>query len=491
MQRTAYLLRFGNGSAFFLPAAGFCIFGFVAPNWYQRYRLGMIDGATLGAFAGQFLWSVAWCALGPGRWIFRYLAVTLAGAAIAGALLAGIALKPETDLERRMAQIDRATGHEFTRRERALHDLWQSGLGFPLSLLVCQLPLAWNHSYRGWRIVFRETQTPMPEAELLKFGLSDLFGATAGVAIAFATWRLGISQLSKGSYGTEEALAVSFFCVFLSLIAGLLVLPIVPLVLGERPRRLALSSAGVYLLGIVILLTSVLMFLDKSARSFAVVSTVTAYLAAMASSALAVFWLAREFGFRLLQVRRRGESKPPRVRRLRPRVKAKVDQFNIAMSGAAAIACSTAAGICILLWLVALSAVQADLGFAFGIEDEITVARGSISVSTILSSRNAQAARLNPARPHRWKAPGIEIGRLEDYGGRTWLIAKFSLLVPGAAAAILSAFFVRRYKRCRMALANFTASNVAPAAATPPPVVSESDPSRGPNDDLRPRQSKR
>lgn len=466
MQRTADLPRIGNWLAFILLAAGCCVFGFIAPNWYHRHRLALIDGAILGTFAGQFLWSAAWCALGPGRWICRYLAVVAAGSAIAGALLAGIALKPETEMERRMAQMDRATGHEFTRREMARNDVWQFGLGFPLPLLVCQLPLAWNSSYRGWRIVFRETQSQSPEAELLKFGLSDLFGATAGAAIAFGTWRLGISEVSSGPYGTENALVASFFCVLLSLVAGLLALPIVPFVLGDRPRRLALASAGVYLIGIVIVLTGALLFLNSSARSLQFAAAASTYLAAIASSALAVFWIARELGYRLLQVRRRGLTKQRSVRQRKWRAMANVNQLNRPLLKWAAIGSTTAAASCILFWLVSLSTAKADFGLVFRVEDEVTAARGTITVSTILSSRDAQVARMNLAKPHRWKAPGFEVEHLEDYGGRTWLMVKFSLLIPGLAAAILAAFCVRRYKGCRKALATVAAPVVAPAPKT-------------------------
>jgi hypothetical protein len=41
-------------------------------------------------------------------------------------------------------------------------------------------------------------------------------------------------------------------------------------------------------------------------------------------------------------------------------------------------------------------------------------------------------------------APGLEAEQLEDYGGRTWLTVKCSLLVAGLAAAVLAAFFARR-----------------------------------------------
>jgi hypothetical protein len=330
MQRTADSPRIGNWSAFILLAAGSCLVGFIAPHWYHRHRLALIDVAILGAFAGQFLWSAAWCALGQGRWICRYLAVVAAGIVIAGALIAGIALKPETEMERRTAQTDRATGHEFTRRERARNEVWHYGLGFPLSLLVCQLPLVWNRSYRGWRIVFRGAQSQSPEAELLKFGLSDLLGATAGAAIAFGFWRLGISEVSRGSYGTVDALVASFFCVFLSLIAGSLVLPIVPFVLGDRPRRLALATAGVYLIGIVIVLTGALLFLDSSVRSLQPIAAISSYLAAIASSALVVFWIARELGYRLLQERRRGMTKQHDP--LKPRCSSRPDESRQAAS---------------------------------------------------------------------------------------------------------------------------------------------------------------
>ncbi|MGH7137125.1 MAG: hypothetical protein ACREHD_15395, partial [Pirellulales bacterium] len=203
MQRAIYL-PLSSCLIFIVQAAGFCVFALIAPIWYGRgYGPAPIDGAIVGAFAGQFLWSAAWCALGPGRWICRYLVVVAAGIAITGALMAGIASKPETARERRIAQMNRATGHELTPRETARNEVWRCGLGLPLSLLVCQLPLVWNRSYRGWRLVFPGTQSPSSETELLKFELSDLLGATAGAAVALGAWRLEISEISKGPYGIE------------------------------------------------------------------------------------------------------------------------------------------------------------------------------------------------------------------------------------------------------------------------------------------------
>src|SRR5690242_14055978 len=90
MQLAAYWSRIGNWLAFALPAAGVCAFSYLAPNWYNRFLLDRGDFVTLGVLAGQFLWGAAWCALGPGRWIARYLVAVALGMAIAGAVLAGI-----------------------------------------------------------------------------------------------------------------------------------------------------------------------------------------------------------------------------------------------------------------------------------------------------------------------------------------------------------------------------------------------------------------
>lgn len=145
---------------------------------------------------------------------------------------------------------------------------------------------------------------------------------------------------------------------------------------------------------------------------------------------------------------------------------ATVSQLKRPLSKWAAIGSMTAASSCILFWLVSLSTAKADFGFMFRVEDEITAARGTITISTILSSRDAQVARMNLAKPHRWKGPGFEIEHLEDYGGRTWLTVKFSALIPGLAAAFLAVFFVRRYNRCQKASATVAGPGVASAPKT-------------------------
>lgn len=304
MQFAAYWSRIGNWLAFVLPGSGVCAFSYLAPNWYNRFPDNRSDFATLGVFAGQFLWGAAWCALGPGRWIARYLVAVALGMAIARAVLAGIDSIPVTEEERRDDQRDRATGHEFTRRERSCRDVRQCALGFPLALLVCQFPFVWNRSYRGWRIVFGKRQSPSSEAELLKFRLSDVLGATAGGALALAFWRLAIFETLKGTYGTEEALVASFFCVFWSLLAGALALPMATFVFGDRPRHIASVYAGLYLAGIVIILTSALLMLNSSWRRFDAAWGLLALWAAFMSMVLLMFWIAREIGYRFVRLKR-------------------------------------------------------------------------------------------------------------------------------------------------------------------------------------------
>jgi hypothetical protein len=305
MQLAAYWPRIGNWLAFILPAAGVCAFAFLAANWYSRWRNAPRDGAIVGVLAGQFLWGAVWCAPGPGRWIGRYLVAVALGMVIAGAMLAGIDSIPVTEAERRDDQDGRTRGrHELTRRERACRDVRQCALVFPLAMLVCQFPFVWNRSYRGWRIVFGKRELPPSEAELLKFRLSDALGATAGGALALAFWRLAMLETLKGTYGTEQALVASFFCVFLSLLAGTLALPIAPFVLGDRPRGFALLYVGIYLAGIVIVLTCMWLMLDSSARKLKAVKAFASYWAAFASAVLLMFWIAREIGYRFVRLKR-------------------------------------------------------------------------------------------------------------------------------------------------------------------------------------------
>lgn len=443
MRRAVDLPRLSQWLAFTLPAAGVCIFGLIAPHWYHRYRLSPIDGLIVGAFLGHLSWSVAWCALGPGRWFYRYLVVVSAGIAIAGALMAGIDLKRETHAERARAAMARAGGQEFSPRERARHDVWRLGLALPLALLAGQAPLVWNRFYRGWRIVFPGTESQSPETELLKFGVSDLLGATAGAAVAIGARRLEISELSRDLRGTEETLLATVVCIFLSLFAGVVLLPIVPLVLADRPRPIALASAAAAAGGIAIALTVAVFWLNAPLRRFGSAAAVFAYLAAVVSSTFGVFCIGRELRYRFIRTRRRGVFERWSVGQRVWRLFGKANQFNRALFSWSAIGCTAIAGACTLLWVVSFCTAKADLGFMYGAADEVTVAGGTITVNTILSVRNARSAWAGSSKPSRWMAPGLEIVHLEDYGGRTWLTVKCSLLIPGLTAAILAAFFHR------------------------------------------------
>ncbi len=306
MQRAIRLSGLGNWLVFLLMAASFCIFAFFVPNLYCRYHYFLNEGLILGAIAGQFSWSVAWCALGPGRWLFRYVAVVALGIVIAGALSTGIESKPETEMERREAQRDRAAGQEFSRSERVRRNVWQATLALPLSLLVCQLPMAWNRSYRGWRIVFRGTDSPSSEAELLKFGLSELLAAAAGAAIALGFWRFNMSETSKGFYGPQDALVATFFCVFLSLIAGSFLLPVTSLILGDRPADVALAANFICIIGLAMALVVAAMVLHWPARTIDLTPRLFVYLCGIFTSMSTVFWVARACGYQLVRGRPRG-----------------------------------------------------------------------------------------------------------------------------------------------------------------------------------------
>lgn len=79
--------------AFLLPAMGFCTFDCLAPIWLGRTDAAPIVSATVGCFAGQLLWGAAWCALGPDRWIKRFIALIATGVLLAGATIAGVYLQ--------------------------------------------------------------------------------------------------------------------------------------------------------------------------------------------------------------------------------------------------------------------------------------------------------------------------------------------------------------------------------------------------------------
>jgi hypothetical protein len=281
--------REGDWLAFVLPALGFCAVDCVAAMSMVRANSDLTLIAVWGAIMGQILWGAAWCALGPGRWLHRFVAVVAAGVLVAGVMLGGVYSQRETAMPRETIfyggagriRIVRTGPDELqadplvTARNRVLRCV----SAFPLALLIAQFPLLGFRALRGWRIVFHETESCIQSPDARTFGITDLFAVTAAVAIVLGFWRIQ-SGVAADKLGDGLALFVGwagFAC-----IAGGLALVLVPLVLGARPQPLSLRvslCASIVSLGVIAPAAAVLMMYPS-------------------------LWIARDVGYRLVGLKR-------------------------------------------------------------------------------------------------------------------------------------------------------------------------------------------
>lgn len=275
--------------AFVLPVLGFCVVdGLAAVGMAQSDSLATLI-LVVGAFMGQLLWGAAWCALGPGRWVRRFIAVVAAGVLVAGVMLAGVCSQHETPPPSgtvshrrggitiyitRVGPVAFEPGPRETGRNRVLMGV----SGLPLFLLLAQCPLLGLRVLRGWHIAFRGAGSQAPPLAPRNFSLADLFAATAAAAIVLGFWRIYLPVRADEIVGSFARLA-SWSVIALA--GGLLALVIVPLALGECGRRLALGLllACIVLLGVVMPLAAVMM-------------------------AYPSLWVARDVGYRLVRMKR-------------------------------------------------------------------------------------------------------------------------------------------------------------------------------------------
>ncbi|HVW37768.1 MAG TPA: hypothetical protein VHB99_10705, partial [Pirellulales bacterium] len=247
--------------AFVLPVLGFCVVDCLAAVGIVQSGAELTWGFLFGAFRGQMLWGAAWCALGAGRWIHRFVAVVAAGVLVAGVMLAGVYSQNETPPEHEPVY-DRSGGMNVRiirfgpaaltprPRETARNRVLMGVSGLPLFLLIAQCPLLGLRILRGWHIAFRGAGSEAPTSAPRNFSIADLFAATAAAAIVLGFWRL---QLRVGADEIVGGLAFLAGWSGFAFIGGMLALLIVPLALGERGRRLALALllACIVLLGVV------------------------------------------------------------------------------------------------------------------------------------------------------------------------------------------------------------------------------------------------
>lgn len=275
--------------AFVLPVLGFCVVDCLAAVGIVQSGAELTWGFLFGAFMGQMLWGAAWCGLGAGRWIHRFVAVVAASILVAGVMLAGVYSQNETPPpDEPVYYRNGGMSVRITRfgpaaltprpRETARTRVLMGVSAFPVMLLIAQFPLLGFRMLRGWHIAFREAGSQAPTSAPRNFSIADLFAATAAAAIVLGFWRV---QLHIGADEIVGGLALFAAWSVLAFIGGMLALLIVPLALGERGRRLALGL----LLGCIVLL--------------GVVMPLAAVLMAYPS-----FWIARDVGYRLVGLKR-------------------------------------------------------------------------------------------------------------------------------------------------------------------------------------------
>ena len=271
--------------AFFLPVLGFCVVDCLAAVWMAQSDAPATLILVVGALMGQIAWGAAWCALGPGRWVRRFIAVVAAGVILAGVMLAGVYSQDETPPPGRTVSYQRSgMTISITQlgpvvfnpgpRETARNRVRMGVSGLPLFLLIAQCPVLWIRMLLGWQIVFRKAGSQAPPIAPRSFSIADLFAATAAAAIVLGFWRIYLPIRAEEIAGNFTRLVIWSVIAF---VGGMLALLIVPLALGQRGRRLALALllACILLLGVVLPLAAVLM-------------------------AYPSFWVARDVGYRLV-----------------------------------------------------------------------------------------------------------------------------------------------------------------------------------------------
>lgn len=312
MESAELRLRDKDAVAVLLPALGFCLFDGLAPFWLCRSESPSILALTFGAFAAQLLWCAAWCALGPGRWIRRFVAAIALGTVAGGAALGGIylafdAAPPLDPTYVRVGQSVRVV--KASPRQQARDFVLRCGSVLPQALWVAQLPWFCTRALRGWRIAFCPAESRVERHDLRKFGVADVLAFTTAVALVFGFWRVNLL------FGDEPVhLYLAYWvgnlgycivaCAVLSLIGGTLAIPIAPFALGDTPPRFGFTYTCTYLLVIVMALGLVRQLTDARQEFLNVLYVVVAFLAAAAFSVHLSFWVARDVGYRLVRAPR-------------------------------------------------------------------------------------------------------------------------------------------------------------------------------------------
>lgn len=297
--------------AYGLPAIGFCLFDGLAPCWLCRCESPSILALSFGAFAAQLLWGAAWCALGPGRWIRRFVAAIALGTVAGGTALGGICLAfdaapppdpiyhrgPITIQIRRIGPVQRQPGP----REQAREFVQRFASVLPLALWVAQLPWFCCRALSGWQIGFRPIESRAERADPRKFGVADLLAVTAGIALALGFWRINLLIGDEDFYPLRWIIV----CVVLSFVGGAIAIPVVPFALGRRPLRLGFAYACTYLIAIVMALGFLLLIVNARQERLDALYVLSVFLAAAVVTMHLSFWIARDVGYRLVRAPRR------------------------------------------------------------------------------------------------------------------------------------------------------------------------------------------
>jgi hypothetical protein len=163
----------------FMPLiAVFAAVDFVMPIMVGGREKGLLAGVLWGAVCGQFSLLCLWAVFGVQRLLARWPLSLLAATLLYGLLPLGVGVvfgSPAVDITAVVVGV----------------------LILPLLFLGVQVPLWVLRMATGWRIVVDGTQHACSLPQSRQYGLQQIFGATAAVAMALGLAGLGLPLLGR------------------------------------------------------------------------------------------------------------------------------------------------------------------------------------------------------------------------------------------------------------------------------------------------------
>ena len=265
--------------------AGFAVCDFFVPlimdNLGYAIRWVALVGMLLGVMAGQFGLLIIWAVLGPGTAAVRQALTILIAAFLWSSFFAGFAV------------VDLPFGVD--------REVWTSFLFLPLVFLIAQLPLWGMKLTTGGRIVHRDRMAGQSPTEGRQFGLRQVMGTTALVAVAFSMANSGLAILGGDAIeGWGPLLAGSLVC---ALWCPFVTRPCIWAALSAKKKGVAALALGIYTGLMTMLILGVMTIFSGGSLYEEFVLMVLAFHIALMSVILGTLHVARLCGYTFISRR--------------------------------------------------------------------------------------------------------------------------------------------------------------------------------------------